>query len=309
MSTVVVTGAGGQLGRVLCQSVWPEGITLVGLTRRELDVTDALAVGECIARIAPQIVVNAAAWTAVDAAESDPESAGAVNVLAPEILARACARRDTALIHVSSDFVFDGRLGRPYRESDPICPINVYGAGKAAGEERVRTHCARHVILRTAWLYGVYGRNFVKTILDRATQGAALFIVDDQYGSPTAAGDLAEVLRGICLRVIAARDRSLPWGTYHCANRGGTSWCGFARAILGAAYSRHRAAEITAVTTADVPRPARRPADSRLACTLLEQRWGFTLRPWEQALRAWLPRIALVTADCKGALEAGRGGR
>lgn len=285
---IMVTGSAGQLGRALLQAPGNDGIERVGLDRGRLDVTDRAAVLDAMAGLAPDVVVNCAAFTAVDAAETHRAAAFAVNRDGAAILAQACAARGCPLIHLSTDYVFDGEKAAPYVEDDPTGPLNVYGASKAAGEAAVREHLAEHLVLRTSWLYGAGGGNFVASILRRAAVQAEIPVVDDQRGCPTAAPDLAAAILALARRAAAG---DCVWGTYHCCNEGETSWFGFASAIL---EGRRDTARPVPVATAAFPRPARRPRRSTLDCRLLAARFGIALRPWRAALADVLREIGTM---------------
>ena len=228
---LLLTGAGGQLGREILEAGAQPGsnLTIVPLTRSDLDITEPEALRHALTRQNPDILVNAAAYTNVDRAESEPGLAFAVNRDGAENLAAACSQANVPLIHVSTDYVFDGRGTRPYREEDPVSPLNAYGRSKAEGEDRIRARHPEHVILRTSWLYATHGRNFLTTMLRLGRERESLSVVNDQSGCPTWAGDLA----GAILHIAAALFRTpSPWGTYHCSNRGETTWYGFAESIF-----------------------------------------------------------------------------
>jgi dTDP-4-dehydrorhamnose reductase len=281
---LLITGAGGQVGQELVARGGKAGFDVLALARGDLDIVDGNAVARAIATSAPDAVINAAAYTAVDRAESEPEIAHAINAAGAGHIARACAEVGIPVLHISTDYVFDGRGTRPYREDDPIAPQSVYGASKAAGEEATRKATAQHVILRTSWVFGAQGNNFVKTMLRLASERDALSVVNDQQGCPSAAGDIADVLLTLAGRALHNRD-SFPWGTYHFCNHGVTSWHGFASAILREAARRGaHSIPVRGIPTTDYPTPARRPAWSVLDCSKLEQTFGITPRPWEKAL-------------------------
>ena len=294
---VLVTGGGGQLGTELARAAWPASARVTVLDRAGLDLTDGAAVEAVLAAGGYDAVINAAAWTAVDRAESEPERTFAVNADGPARLAAACARHGAALLQVSTDYVFDGTGTGWYREDDPVAPLGVYGASKAGGERRVRETLPRHLIVRTSWVYAAHGANFVRTMLRLAGERPELRVVDDQLGCPTAAAALARVLAAMAERVVAAPPGEAAglWGTYHACGGGETSWCGLAREIL---RLRHEltglpSPQLTPIATADYPTPARRPANSRLDCGRLARRFGLALPPWPDSLR---PVVAALLA-------------
>jgi dTDP-4-dehydrorhamnose reductase len=286
---VLVIGSGGQLGFELMRTAWPAGWSIGGLTHGDLDITDSSAVDRVLSASGSTLVVNAAGYTAVDRAESDPSAAFAVNRDGAAHVADACARTGIPLMHISTDYVFDGTKGDAYAEDDPVAPINVYGASKAAGEDEVRRRSARHLILRTSWLYGAHGSNFVKTMLRLGAERPELRVVDDQLGSPTAAADLAACIVQISQRIATAGPR---WGTYHLCGTGATTWYEFARCIFDLRTSgRHVAPRLRAVSSAEFDAPARRPPNSRLDCGRMQRVFGVACPPWETSLARRLPEI------------------
>jgi dTDP-4-dehydrorhamnose reductase len=235
-----------------------------------------------MARERPDIVINAAAYTAVDRAESEPEAAWATNCIGPANLSAACDNAAVPLVHISTDYVFDGSKPGAYVENDPVNPLGVYGASKEAGDRAVRNSLERHVILRTAWVYSAHGQNFVKTMLRLAGERPVLRVVADQTGSPTSAADIAAAI-GTVVRLIAAGNTR--WGTYHFAGAGRVTWHGFAEAIFAlAAPWRGPPPKVEAITTADYPTPARRPANSVLDCRRIGDAFGIVPRSWRDAL-------------------------
>ena len=278
---VLVTGANGQLGQELLARGAGVDTTVVGLGRAELDIADPAAVDRALSEAVPDLVVNAAAYTAVDQAESEPDRAFAINADGPRHLARACAAAGLPMIHVSTDYVFDGAKAAGYVEDDPVGPLQVYGASKEAGERAIREELPEHVILRTAWVYSSHHRNFVLTMRQFAAERDTLRVVGDQHGSPTWAGELADAILAIGRRL----DRPGRFGTYHFAGAGSTSWAGFAEAVMALCLPEGRAAPaIQPIPTAEFPRPARRPTNSVLRCDKLERVFGITPRPWRDAL-------------------------
>lgn len=294
MKRLLVTGAGGQVGTELAAEAAGAGFAVVAPRRAELDITDEDSVAAAIAAATPDAVINAAAYTAVDRAESEPDIARAVNARAPGILGAACNRAGIPLLHISTDYVFDGMSAHPRREDDKVAPLGIYGASKAEGEVALRAATPRHIILRTAWVYSPHGTNFVRTMLRLADEHDEIAVVDDQRGSPTSATDIAQVLLALASSAIdtKASDASPLWGTWNFCNAGVTSWCGFARAIMAGAEARGgTSARIRPIPTADYPTPARRPAFSALDCTKLKSGFGLEPRPWEEALGDVLDRL------------------
>jgi dTDP-4-dehydrorhamnose reductase len=279
----LVTGAGGQLGRAALSLAPVLGLAATGVTRAELDVADADAVKRTLDRTQPDVVLNCAAFTAVDRCETEPEVAERANALAPRLLADAC-RGGPLLVHLSTDYVFDGRASQPIAEDAPTRPLSVYGRTKLRGEEAIRAAGGEHLIVRTQWVFGD-GANFVRTILKLAGQGQSLRVVEDQLGRPTWTHSLAE---GI-FAAVAAGAR----GTLHLTNEGITSFCDFAREIVceGAARKLCPAVEVTPIPTFEMPRPATRPAYAVLG---LAKARGLGIRAshWRVALAEYLTCLA-----------------
>jgi dTDP-4-dehydrorhamnose reductase len=289
---VLVLGAGGQVGHELRRHSWPADTSLLAFDRCGLDIMRREAICPTLARERPDIVINAAAYTAVDRAESEPDAAWAANCAGPGHIAAACRDAGIPLIHLSTDYVFDGTKSGPYREDDPVNPLGVYGASKEAGERSVREALHEHVILRTAWVYSAHGHNFVKTMLGLAMglqptglsrgERPVLRVVADQTGSPTSAADIAGAIALIAQHI---GDGKTSWGTYHFTSAGAVTWHGFAEAIFDLA-SRWRGPppRVEAITTADFPTPARRPANSVLDCSRIAAVFGIEPRPWRAVL-------------------------
>jgi dTDP-4-dehydrorhamnose reductase len=277
---ILVFGGNGQLGQELTRAGAASATPLVALSRAQADIADPAAVRDAIKRHAPALVVNAAAYTKVDLAETEIEAARQGNEVGPATLSAACAAAGVPLIHVSTDYVFDGAKQGPYVESDPIAPINSYGRSKAAGERAVRESAPRHVILRTSWIYGEFGQNFLKTMLRLAATRDELRVVADQRGCPTSTSDLAHAILAIAPQLLGGKKL---WGTYHFASSGVTTWHGFASRIVAAqAPFTGRNPRVTPITTAEFPTPARRPANSELDCSLFQRVFGFRGRPWTE---------------------------
>jgi len=280
---ILILGGAGQVGLELMRADWPAGFHPIAPTRSELDLLDPAAIARAVAARKWSAVVNCAAFTAVDKAESDVEAAWRLNALAPAVLAHEAGKAGVPVVHVSTDYVFAGDKATAYEVDDPVAPLGVYGASKEAGEQGVRTGHARHAIVRTAWVVSPFRANFVKTMLRLAAERPSLRVVDDQHGSPTVAGDLAAALVTIATRL--ATDGAAPVGTFHFANAGDTTWCGLARAVMDlSAGQGGPSVPVEPITTAEFPTPARRPANSRLATGRITREYGIVPRPWRAAL-------------------------
>jgi len=294
MTEILVTGGTGQVGLALQRLAWPEGVTIQAPTRADLDLNDTAAIGSYIASRPWAAVINAAAYTAVDKAEDDVIAAFALNAMAPAALAAATRKAGVPLVHVSTDYVFDGSKAGLYLEDDPVCPIGVYGASKEAGEQAVRAVNPRHAIVRTAWVVSPDRANFVKTMLRLGAERPELRVVADQRGCPTAAGDLAQALAVIALRM--AQDRDAPTGTFHGVNGGEATWYDLANYVFDVVARRGQPRpKVTPIETKDYPTPARRPANSRLATGRLAQAYSITLRPWQVAVEEIVDRLLAAT--------------
>jgi len=279
---ILVTGGTGQVGLELRRHAWPSGFKPFFPSRNELDLSNVAAIARTIASRPWRAVINAAAYTFVDAAEDDVAAAWALNALAPAVLAAESAKANIPLVHLSTDYVFSGAKPEPYVEDDPVGPLSVYGASKEGGEQAVRTGNSRHVIVRSSWVVSEHRDNFLKTMLRLVAERSALRIVADQYGCPTSARDLAGALVEITVRLTS--DTCAPTGTFHLTNSGETSWYGFATEIIRLAFKgRTGAPIIEPIATADHPTRARRPANSRLATDKIAQAYGITLRSWQEA--------------------------
>lgn len=275
---ILVTGAGGQLGQEIVRLNAP-GMRFVGLDRSELDITDADACRETVSRLNPFAIIHAAAYTAVDRAESEPERAQRVNVDGTRYMAEAAQAVGAKFCYVSTDYVFDGRGDRPYREDDETGPQTVYGRTKLEGERAALMSCEKTFVVRTSWVYGPYGANFVKTMLNVAKQGKPLTVVDDQTGSPTHTLDLA--------RFLAELVQTEKYGTYHASNIGTCTWYQFAQAIFEESGLK---VDLAPCSTEQFPRPAPRPKYSVLAHDALARAGFSPMRPWRDALRDYLQR-------------------
>lgn len=288
MGTILVIGASGQLAQSLLE-IAPEKVSLAG--RAVIDLSDTGGLDAAIAAHAPSAVINAAAYTAVDKAESDAEAAFALNRDGPAGLARICAAGNIPLVHVSTDYVFDGSKDGVYWESDPKSPLGVYGRSKSDGEDAVLAAGGAAAIVRTSWVYSAIGGNFVKTMLRLAREGRAeVGVVADQHGRPTYAPDLAQA----CLAALAklSADGAKAGGVYHFAGADDAVWADLAEATFaGAAARGGPAAAVKRITTAEYPTPAKRPANSRLDCTQFVAQFGFAPKPWRQSLEDCLDRL------------------
>lgn len=296
--SILLFGSTGQVGREVMVAAAAAGIPLLIPERATADLTDASApariIGEAVAG-GVRLVVNAAAYTAVDRAEQDRDTAYAVNALAPGRMAAACAAAGIPLLHLSTDYVFDGTKAGAYTEDDPVTPLGVYGTTKEAGEQAVRAVLPQHLILRTSWVFSPYGTNFVRTMLRLAADRPELRVVADQTGCPTAAADIAAAIMMAARRIAAAQEGggATAWGTYHYSGRGRTTWYDFAEAVMAERRRITGAPSPTVhpIATTDYPTPARRPANSELDCSRLGQRWGIHAVDWRPGLACTVERL------------------
>ncbi|MGO4683091.1 dTDP-4-dehydrorhamnose reductase [Hyphomicrobium sp. 2TAF46] len=291
-STLII-GKSGQVSSSLAGLLGGEGYRVVTAGRPEIDLRDLQSVRRAILAARPKVVVNAAAYTAVDKAEDEPDVAFAVNATGAEAAAKAAAEIGAAIIHFSTDYVFDGSKRAPYAETDAVSPIGVYGRSKLEGEERVAAANPKHIILRTAWVFSPFGSNFAKTMLRLGSERPEIKVVDDQRGNPTYAPDLAELVSKLLPLASAPAPDQRIFGTFHAVNHGETTWFGFAKAILEGA-ARRGGCEVTVlpIGTRDYPTKAERPAYSVLSTDKLRAVTGFELRPWTQALSDCLDQLA-----------------
>jgi dTDP-4-dehydrorhamnose reductase len=291
---VLVAGAQGQLANALRERARSRGAPdIVALGRPQLDLLDPATVARALDAVRPDLVVNAAAYTAVDKAESEPQAAFAINRDGAAALAAATKVHGCPIVHVSTDYVFDGAKASAYVETDATNPTGVYGRSKREGETAVAAANPRHLILRTAWVFAARGNNFLRTMLRLAKERPELRVVADQRGNPTFAPHLADAILDVAQRLA---DGSLPqpWGVYHAAGSGETSWHGFAAAIIQAGAARLDVPQVPviAITTADYPTPVRRPANSCLDCGKLERTFGVRLPPWQQGVDDCMAQLA-----------------
>lgn len=288
----LLIGGAGQVGREIAEQAQQNHLSLAVTTRATLDITDPDALARAYDVAEPEIVINASAYTAVDKAEGEPQQAFAANRDGPAHLAALCARHHIPLIHISTDYVYDGSKDQPYIETDPVAPLGVYGASKLAGEDAIRAVLESHVILRTAWVFGVHGSNFVKTMLRLSRERDGLKVVADQHGNPTFAADLAEAVIALAHRQLRPQNDDAGWGVFHCAGSGESTWHQFADAALErASPDLARTVPVIPIATSDFPTPAKRPRNSRLDCSRLARVHGIRMRPWTEALEAMLSRM------------------
>ena len=285
---VLLLGQHGQVSQEL-QRVLQGAGELTVLGREQLDLAQPALIRQHVQNLRPELIINAAAHTAVDQAESEPELALAINAMAPGILAETAAELDVPLVHYSTDYVFDGNHTAPYRESDATHPLSVYGRSKLAGEQAIQAVGGMHLILRTSWVYSQHGKNFLLTMQRLLQERESLSVVNDQIGAPTWAGTIAQATAQLIEQWRSGQ--AGPWGVYHLTAQGETSWFGFASAI--ATHLRNqgkRVATLQPIPSSAYPTPARRPLNSRLDCSRLQQDWHVQLPDWQAALEQCLAR-------------------
>lgn len=295
---ILLTGINGQVGNALYPKLGSLG-EVIAFDRKQLDLADADAIRSLVQSIKPDLIINPAAYTAVDKAESEPDLAYAINATAPGILAQEAAKLGALLVHYSTDYVFDGSKASPYVETDIPNPLGVYGATKLAGEQAILAAGGSHLIFRTSWVYGAYGKNFLRTIIRLATERDHLKIVADQFGSPTSSESISDAT----ISALKNWDESKN-GLYHLVNTGETSWHGFAQEIV-TRYSELQAEKnwpslkttvenVSGIATAEYPTPAKRPANSRMEVAKLANNLGTTLPPWQLALDQILRHLSFI---------------
>lgn len=295
---IVVTGQKGQIVTALLEVAASDPrIIILPLARPQLDLTRLSDIASILDAAAPDLVINAAAYTAVDKAESDPDMALLVNGAAAGAVAAACARRHVPVIQLSTDFVFDGEAKAPYREDAATAPLNVYGASKLLGEQLVAASNPRHLIVRTSWVISPFGHNFAATMLRLGAERASVSVVDDQHAAPTYAPDAATALLALAQTMAQSSIDDPRWGIYHLTNQGSTTWCGLAREIFRcAAAGGAPVPAVAAIPTSGYPTPARRPKNSRLDTQKLATIFDIVLPPWQQGVAACVGRLLAKTA-------------
>jgi dTDP-4-dehydrorhamnose reductase len=290
---LLIIGSKGQLGSEMVRACKTSALSFLALDLPKFDITDLPCVEKTIADFNPSIVINASAYTNVDDAEINPEIAFSVNRDGPVNLAICCVKQKTPLIHISTDYVFNGSKGQPYNESDPVSPLGIYGKSKEEGESRLRSILKQHIILRTSWLYGVTGNNFVKTMLRYGKEKKVLKVVSDQYGCPTSATDLADAVVDISRQI--SQSPKIIWGTYHYCGLGITTWHKFSKKIfeIASQYQSYKVSRVEAITTAEYPTRAIRPQFSALDCSLIKKHFGVTIKPWQESLQKTIKLILM----------------
>ncbi len=289
---LIVTGKSGQVVTALIERGTAQGVEIVSFGRPEFDLAHAQAGLTAIADAQPDVIVSAAAYTAVDKAESEPDTAQAINGIGPGALAQLAAKLNVPLIHISTDYVFDGTKHGPYVETDPTNPLGVYGKTKLSGELSVMAATSNHVILRTAWVYSPFGNNFLKTMLRVGVERSELRVVDDQNGNPTSALDIADAVIAVAHNLVAHPDNASLRGVFHLTGSGEASWADFATEIFAVSGELGGpSANVVRITTEDYPTPARRPANSRLSGEKLRQVHGVTMPSWQISTRETIARL------------------
>jgi dTDP-4-dehydrorhamnose reductase len=289
---IIVIGKEGQVARSLAEQARAHGAQAVLVGRPKLDLADPSGIEDALVETGGDVIVNAAAYTAVDQAESAPELAEAINGIGAGVVAGAAAAMNVPLIHISTDYVFDGTADHPYSEDDPVAPLGVYGASKLLGEEAVAAEAENYAILRTAWIYSPFGKNFVKTMLRLAGDRDEVGVVADQFGSPTSALDIADGIIAVARNLVERPENKNLRGVFHMAGSGFASWAEFATEIFTlSAHLGGPSAKVRPIKTSDYPTPAKRPANSRLDCAKLKEVHGVMLPPWRSSLEPCVKRL------------------
>jgi dTDP-4-dehydrorhamnose reductase len=287
---ILVAGRSGQVARSLVEAAEGKpGLELISLGRPELDIADHRSAASAVKTSRPDVLINAAAYTGVDLAETETAAAYRANETGPAVLGRTAAEAGIPIVHLSTDYVFDGSKGQPYREEDPVSPLGVYGASKWAGEQRLAEIAPKHLILRTAWVYGAYGKNFLKTMLRVGAEREVLNVVCDQRGAPTSSHDIALALLKVASALVEGEES---YGIYHMTAKGEASWADFAEAIFEASAARGGpAAKVEKIRTEDYPTPAERPQYSVLDSTRLKADYGVDLPQWQEPVASVVGRV------------------
>ncbi|RJP74852.1 MAG: dTDP-4-dehydrorhamnose reductase [Desulfobacteraceae bacterium] len=291
--TILIIGCRGQVGTELALQMKQRGREIIAVDLPEIDITDSSSVKNYIARPEVSLVVNAAAYTAVDRAESERELAFAVNAQGPGLIAESCRIGNIPLIHISTDYVFDGTKSSAYVETDPVSPVGIYGKSKAAGDSLVAGCLEKYIILRTSWVCSAHGANFVKTMLRLGNEKETIRVVDDQKGCPTFAHDIAEAIVTIAEKYLA--EQELPWGCYHYCGKGETTWFAFAQEIFRQAGERRelKLKSLLPIPSSEYPSPVKRPMNSVLNCSKIIEKFGIQPRPWKESLQQTLNDLYL----------------
>ncbi len=295
---LLITGAKGQVGSELVKDAQARGYEVFDFGSRELDITNFEQLMQKVEQIHPDVIINAAAYTAVDKAEQESEQAYAVNALGSENLAKACKQMAIPLLHISTDYVFDGEKDTPYTEMDQPNPTGVYGVSKLQGDQAIEAIWPRHIILRVSWVFGEQGNNFVKTMLRLAEQRDELSIVNDQFGAPTSARAISQSLQSI-LEADNFNQPEFPWGTYHLQSEPGVTWFEFAREIFQQAEKLgliNKAMKLTPIPSSEFPTPVKRPANSKLDGIKLQQNFGLKPVQWQDDLQQMLKNMSAITS-------------
>ena len=282
---ILILGANGQVGKELSKRADDFEVNVTAFTRTELDITNSQVVASILENLRPNTVINAAAYTAVDDAENRPEVAYKVNRDAPENLAKICEKLSIPFIHISTDYVFDGKKSSAYLEDDPVCPLGIYGRSKEAGEAAIRDNTEKYIILRTSWVYAAHGINFLRTMMRLANERSELNIVEDQFGVPTCAVDIADALLLIAKR-ITNNALEPSWGTFHYTSKNATTWRGFAEEIFKELQNYKMSVPlVNGIPSSQYPTPALRPLNSVLNCDKIERVYNVARRDWKEGMR------------------------
>lgn len=289
---LIVIGREGQVARALAERASAQGASVVLLGRPHLDLADPSGIEDILIEAGGDLIVNAAAYTAVDQAEAEPDLANAINGVGAGVIAGVASTMGVPVIHLSTDYVFDGTAEHPYREEDPPHPVSAYGSSKLLGERAVSSETPNHAILRTAWIYSPFGRNFAKTMLRLAREREEVTVVADQHGSPTSALDVADAIITVGRNLLARPDETDLRGIFHTTGSGSATWADFASEIFAlSARFGGPVAHVRPIATADYPMPAKRPANSRLDCSKLARIHGVTLPVWRSSLEPCVRRL------------------